>query len=82
VSLEVAATNDVLQEICGGIYARWQRALAGSFLTDSHAAADAEDLAATALALIEGALVLARASRSHLPVEQAGRRLAKLIGAP
>jgi TetR/AcrR family transcriptional repressor of lmrAB and yxaGH operons len=79
VALEVAATNDSLQPICGEIYAGWQRALAHALRTDGHDAADAEDLAATVLALIEGALVLARAGRSQKPIEQVSRRIAKLL---
>jgi TetR/AcrR family transcriptional repressor of lmrAB and yxaGH operons len=79
VALEVAATNDDLQSICGGIYAGWQQALADALQADGHAAAEAEDLAATVLALVEGALVLARASRSRIPVERTSRRIAKLL---
>lgn len=81
VALEVAATNDGLQVICGGIYAGWQRALADALQVDGHDAAEADELAATVLALIEGALVLARAGRSRIPVERAGRRIAKMLDA-
>jgi TetR/AcrR family transcriptional repressor of lmrAB and yxaGH operons len=80
VALEVAATNDDLQLICSGIYAGWQRALAGALRAEGHDPAEADELAVTALALIEGALVLARASRSRIPIEQTSRRLAKLLG--
>ncbi|MGW0811471.1 TetR/AcrR family transcriptional regulator [Nonomuraea sp. NPDC002799] len=80
VALEVAATNDDLQLICGGIYAGWQRGLADALRADGHDAAEADELAATVLALIEGALVLARAGRRQLPVEQVGRRIAQLLG--
>jgi TetR/AcrR family transcriptional repressor of lmrAB and yxaGH operons len=80
VALEVAATNDDLQLICGHIYAGWQRALAGALQADGHAAAEADELATTVLALIEGALVLARAGRSRIPIEQTSRRIAKLLG--
>jgi TetR/AcrR family transcriptional repressor of lmrAB and yxaGH operons len=79
VALEVAAANDVLQAACGDIYAGWQRAFADALLADGHDAAAADDLAATVLALIEGALVLARASRSLVPVERTSRRIAKLL---
>ncbi|MEV6151928.1 TetR/AcrR family transcriptional regulator [Nonomuraea sp. NPDC052129] len=80
VALEVAATNDVLQPICGDIYAGWQGALADALRADGHDAAEADELAATVLALIEGALVLARAGRSRTPIEQTSRRIAKLLG--
>ena len=54
--------------------------LADALRADGHDAAEADDLAATVLALIEGALVLARAGRSRIPVEQAGRRIVTLLG--
>ena len=81
VALEVAATGDGLQPICGGIYAGWQRALANALRADGHDTAEADDLATTVLALIEGALVLARAGRSRTPIEQVSRRVAKLLAA-
>lgn len=80
VALEVAATNDALQLICSDIYAGWQRALAGALRADGHDPAEADELATTALALIEGALVLARAGRSRIPIEQTSRRIARLLG--
>lgn len=80
VALEVAATNDDLQPICGGIYAGWQRALADALRADGHDVEESDELAATVLALIEGALVLARAGRSRVPIERTGRRIAKLLG--
>jgi TetR/AcrR family transcriptional regulator, lmrAB and yxaGH operons repressor len=82
VALEVSATNGGLQTVCGDIYAGWQRALADVLRADGHDAAEADELAAVALALIEGALVLARARRSRLPIEQAGRRVARLLDTP
>ncbi|WNV86243.1 TetR/AcrR family transcriptional regulator [Umezawaea sp. Da 62-37] len=80
VALEVAATNDGLQSLCAGIYAGWQRSLADALRVDGHDTTEADDLAATVLAMIEGSLVLARASRSRTPVDQVGRRIAKLLG--
>ncbi|WP_433723001.1 TetR/AcrR family transcriptional regulator [Nocardia sp. CA-129566] len=81
VALEVAASNEDLQPICGGIYASWQQALADALRVDGRDPVEAEELAATALALIEGALVLARASRSRAPIDQVGRRIGKLLAA-
>ncbi|MFE7802544.1 TetR/AcrR family transcriptional regulator [Nocardia sp. NPDC057440] len=81
VALEVAANNDDLQSVCGGIYSGWQRTLADALVVDGHDLAEANELATTALALIEGALLLARASRSRTPIEQVGRRIARLLAA-
>ncbi|NUP67608.1 MAG: TetR/AcrR family transcriptional regulator [Nonomuraea sp.] len=77
VALEVAASNETLRRVCDGIYTGWQRRLAEVLRTDGHV--DADDLAATVLALIEGALVLARAGHTRLPVDRAARHLAKLL---
>ncbi|MFI7110063.1 TetR family transcriptional regulator [Nonomuraea sp. NPDC050227] len=52
---------------------------------ENHDAADdtgndtADELAATVLAMIEGALLLARASRSRLPVERVRRQVVRLL---
>lgn len=77
VALEVAASDESLRRVCDGIYTGWQRRLADALRADGHDEAD--DLAATVLALIEGALVLARAGHSRLPVDRASRHLAKLL---
>ncbi|MEU1390520.1 MULTISPECIES: TetR/AcrR family transcriptional regulator [unclassified Nonomuraea] len=77
VALEIASSNEQLQRVCAGIYEGWQRRLADALRAEGHDAAD--DLAATVLALIEGALVLARASRSRLPVERVRRQVVRLL---
>ncbi|MER6511971.1 TetR/AcrR family transcriptional regulator [Nonomuraea sp. NPDC001636] len=92
VALEVASSNEQLRRVCAGIYEGWQRRLADALRADGHAAADhlhadehdtaddtADDLAATVLAMIEGALVLARASRSRLPIERVRRQVVRLL---
>lgn len=79
VALDVAATNDALQAICDGVYTDWRRSLADALLADGHPAADVDDLAAAVLALIEGALVLARTARSRKPIEQVGRHISRLL---
>ncbi|WP_349258380.1 TetR/AcrR family transcriptional regulator [Stackebrandtia sp.] len=81
VALEVSTADTELGAICGVIYDAWQDRLAEALRADGRAAAEAEDLAGTVLALIEGALVLARAKRSRVPVDRVGRRIAALLGA-
>ncbi|MGP3932965.1 TetR/AcrR family transcriptional regulator [Nonomuraea sp. KM88] len=81
VALEVAATHDALQQVCADAYDGWERALADRLVADGRPPAEAEDLAGSLLALIEGALVLARARRSLVPVERARRVVAVLLGA-
>ncbi|MGW5682088.1 TetR/AcrR family transcriptional regulator [Nonomuraea sp. NPDC003754] len=75
VALEMAATSDPLQEVCSEVYAGWESALRGMLAGRP----DAGDLAVTVLALIEGALLLARAHRSREPLRSVGRRIATLL---
>ncbi|MDI5978852.1 TetR/AcrR family transcriptional regulator [Amycolatopsis magusensis] len=78
VALEVAGSGGSLRELCGDIYAGWQQVLVHALEEAGHESA--EDLAATVLALIEGALLLARAARSRVPIERTGRRIDVLLG--
>ncbi|MGW1998443.1 TetR/AcrR family transcriptional regulator [Embleya sp. NPDC001921] len=75
VALETAATNDPLQEACSEVYTSWEAALR-TRLADRP---DADDLAVTILALVEGALLLARAHRSRKPLDAVARRVAALL---
>ncbi|MEU4323694.1 TetR/AcrR family transcriptional regulator [Nonomuraea dietziae] len=81
VALEVAATNASLQQVCAEAYDGWERALADRLVADGHGRDQAEDLACSLLALVEGALVLARARRSRVPIERARRSAAVLLRA-
>ncbi|ADD44653.1 TetR/AcrR family transcriptional regulator [Stackebrandtia nassauensis] len=80
VALEVASSNPQLQAVCGGIYSAWQERLTSALLAEGRDPVEAEDLGATVLALIEGALVLARANRSRVPIERSARQIARLLG--
>ena len=76
VALETAAINDPLQEACSEVYASWEAALRAQ-LADRQVA---DDLAVTILALIEGALLLARAHRSRRPLDSVARQIGALLG--
>ncbi|MEV3927737.1 TetR/AcrR family transcriptional regulator [Actinomadura coerulea] len=76
VALEMAATSDPLQKICSEVYTRWEAALRAGL----GSRADAGDLAVTILALIEGALLLARAHRSRDPLTCVARQITALLG--
>ncbi|WP_405852980.1 TetR/AcrR family transcriptional regulator [Streptomyces sp. NBC_00090] len=76
VALETAAVNDPLQEVCSEVYASWEAALR----TRLASRPDADDLAVTVLALVEGALLLARAHRSRDPLERVARQIHALLG--
>ncbi|MEU9116042.1 TetR/AcrR family transcriptional regulator [Streptomyces sp. NPDC048483] len=75
VALETAATSDPLQEACSEVYTAWEEALRARL--DGHP--DADDLAVTILALVEGALLLARAHRNREPLNRVARQIATLL---
>lgn len=77
VALDVAAANDPIQAECAAAYAAWEQALRLRLRADGRK--DADDLAAAMLAMVEGALLLARAQRSREPLERVERALHSLL---
>lgn len=75
VALETAAVNEPLQQACAEVYGSWEAALR----TRLEGRPDADDLAVTVLALIEGALLLARAHRDREPLNRVTRQVAALL---
>ncbi|GGT02022.1 TetR family transcriptional regulator [Planobispora rosea] len=75
VALEMAAVSDPLQQACSEVYASWEAALRERLAGRR----DADDLAVTVLALIEGALLLAKAHRSREPLDRVTGQLAALL---
>ncbi|MFF8288907.1 TetR/AcrR family transcriptional regulator [Streptomyces sp. NPDC016309] len=76
VALEMAAGNPALQRACSEVYGSWEATLTERLAADGHASP--ETAATAVLALIEGALLLARAHRSRDPLERAARALTLL----
>ncbi|MFF8840350.1 TetR/AcrR family transcriptional regulator [Streptomyces sp. NPDC015130] len=76
VALETASTNDPLQEACSEVYTSWEAALRARLAGHP----DGDDLAITILALVEGALLLARTHRSKEPLDRVARRIGALVG--
>jgi TetR/AcrR family transcriptional repressor of lmrAB and yxaGH operons len=77
VALEMAATSDPLQEVCSEVYGSWEGSLRDRLAADGHP--EAADVAVTVLALIEGALLLARAHRSREPLDRVSRQITALL---
>ncbi|WP_455402919.1 TetR/AcrR family transcriptional regulator [Streptomyces bambusae] len=75
VALETASINTSLQEACSEVYASWEEALRARLAGHP----DADDLAVTILALVEGALLLARTHRSLEPLDRVARRIGALV---
>jgi TetR/AcrR family transcriptional repressor of lmrAB and yxaGH operons len=77
VALETSASNDAIQQICATTYANWQLAVQDKLRADGRD--NACDLATTLLALIEGALLLARTHRSIEPLKAVSRTITTLL---
>lgn len=75
VALETAATSDPLHQVCSEVYTSWEAALRARLAGRP----DADDLAVTILALVEGALLLARTHRSREPLDRVARRIGALL---
>ncbi|MFF5714130.1 TetR/AcrR family transcriptional regulator [Streptomyces sp. NPDC012756] len=75
VALETASTNDPLQEACSEVYASWEATLRARLT----GCPDADDLAVLILALVEGALLLARTHRSREPLDGVARQIGVLL---
>ena len=81
VALEAAATTPRLQQACARHYGDWQGMMSAYLSQFGMPAADAQSLAALALASIEGALLLARAHRDVAILRQIGQELRALVAA-
>ncbi|MEV2278278.1 TetR/AcrR family transcriptional regulator [Nocardiopsis sp. NPDC049922] len=80
-ALDVAATNDAVHAVCRDVYSSWQRTLAGRLTADGLDSARADADAWSVLAVIEGALLLARATRSRAPLDAARSTVIRILGA-
>lgn len=79
VALDIASRNDAIQQACSAAYTAWERALRDRLLGYGYDDGDAGEAAAAVLALIEGALILARTHRSREPLTRAKRVAAQLL---
>ncbi len=73
VALEVASTNEQLRKATADVFETWITAIAARLASAGVGDALARELAIEALAALEGAFILSRATRSTVPVEVAGR---------
>lgn len=82
VALDLSSGDDVLFAVCRHAMARWRAPLAEALLAEDRAKPEAEALATTIIAVVEGALLMARIERSTGPFLAAKRSLQMLLGAP
>jgi len=72
VALEVASTNEPLRQATADVFEAWIVAATDRFTAHGIAAPKARELAIGMIAALEGAFVLARATRSTEPMDVAG----------
>lgn len=70
-----------LTSLASEIFARWRQAATGAYLREGFERADAAALADTAIAAMEGAVVLCRSSRSLDPLNDVAQQLEFLLNA-
>ena len=78
-AVDVAATNDRVHEVCTRVYTSWQQQLATRLVAEGRAPEAADARAWSALSLVEGAILLARATRDRAPLDRARASVALLL---
>ncbi|MCB8907943.1 MULTISPECIES: TetR/AcrR family transcriptional regulator [unclassified Streptomyces] len=68
-----------VQEAAAEAFARWRAVVARKLAASGFTETDAEELAHTVIATLEGAELSAQVARSATPLEVAGRHLARLV---
>jgi AcrR family transcriptional regulator len=79
VAREVASTHDRLRIATAGVFSGWIEALSARLRAEGLDGRAAEDLAGTVVATLEGAFILARATRRTDVVRSSGRLSARLV---
>jgi TetR/AcrR family transcriptional regulator, lmrAB and yxaGH operons repressor len=81
VAAAIGSADDdpALTDVAGEIFARWRAALTRAFRSDGFDEADATSLAVTAIAALEGAVVLCRSTRSAGPLRDVAEQVEFLI---
>lgn len=68
VALDVASSNDTVQQACSAVYRQWEDVLRDRLTAYGHP--EPERLTTAVLAMIEGGLILARTHRDRTPLRQ------------
>ena len=79
VTLEVSSTSEPLREACAEVFEGWIEAGAQRFIAAGIAPPRARELTTAMIAALEGAFVLARASRSTEALDVAGELVAAAV---
>lgn len=81
VALEVASTNEALRRATADVFDSWTARTAEYLTRTGISSSTAKDVAVVVIALLEGAFILARASRNAEPVIVAGAAAAAAVRA-
>jgi AcrR family transcriptional regulator len=81
IALEVSSASEPLRQACADVFTSWIDAASERFVGAGIAPAKARELSVLLLASLEGAFVLARASRSTEPLAIAGAASADAVRA-
>jgi AcrR family transcriptional regulator len=81
VALEVANTSEPLRQATADVFEAWLSNLAGRFRELGLTKTQASNLAVSLFCLLEGAFILARATRDHTHVRTAGRAASEAVRA-
>ncbi|GGX23132.1 TetR/AcrR family transcriptional regulator [Streptomyces lomondensis] len=68
-----------IQQAAAEAFTRWRGVVAGKLVAAGFSETDADELAHTVIATLEGAELAAQVARSGTPLEVAGRHLARLV---
>jgi AcrR family transcriptional regulator len=79
VAREVASTNDLLRESTAQVFASWTTALSARFEAAGVAGPEANGLATTVIASLEGGFMLARSARNTAPLRATGTAIRLLV---
>jgi AcrR family transcriptional regulator len=79
IAREVASVNEPLRQTTAGVFRSWIGALAGRLQTTGFERADADELATTIVAIIEGGFVLSRTAHDAAPLRACGRQVVRLL---
>ncbi len=81
VALETAITSEKLSAECAKIYQSWQKAFADKLIQNNFGPEQAESLAATIIAALEGGIILSRTYKNVKPLENIADQIGKLVKA-
>jgi AcrR family transcriptional regulator len=81
VALEVASTSEPLRQATADVFESWLAAIDGHLVRAGLTKTQARHLSVSLFALLEGAFILARATRDETPIRTAGRTAADAVAA-